>query len=247
MSDTPSSSFKRESLPSYELAKLQHDWLQSARSRLLRRANIAQRKRILEIGAGWGFAAEELGERSGGRVTAIDPNQDAIDQRTSGKQIRHLEARAEQLPFEDESFDLVFFQFTLLWVDHPEEAIAEASRVLAPGGAITAIEPDYGGLMEYPPEVAVAPIWISTLFRARAHPLIGREVPDLLRQQKLQVEVQFPDRYEPADAARFDFLKELTLTDTELERVNSAIAASEDSADASTVHLPLWMVIGNKG
>ena len=50
--------------------------------------------------------------------------------------IRCLEADARALPFEDESFDLVFSNLMLQWLDPPDAALAEARRVLRPGGLL---------------------------------------------------------------------------------------------------------------
>ena len=49
---------------------------------------------------------------------------------------RYVDAMAEKLPFEDESFDLVVSYLTLIDIDGIEEAINEMARVLRPGGSL---------------------------------------------------------------------------------------------------------------
>lgn len=49
---------------------------------------------------------------------------------------RYLDAKAEKLPFEDSSFDLVVSYLTLIDIDEIEAAIAEMARVLRPNGAL---------------------------------------------------------------------------------------------------------------
>jgi ubiquinone/menaquinone biosynthesis C-methylase UbiE len=51
-----------------------------------------------------------------------------------------MEADAENLPFEDESFDTVVSTLVLCTVDHPKLAIDEIARVLRPGGRLLFLE-----------------------------------------------------------------------------------------------------------
>ncbi len=51
-----------------------------------------------------------------------------------------VQAPAEQLPFEDDSFDTAVFTLVLCTVPDPRAALAEAARVLKPGGRLLFIE-----------------------------------------------------------------------------------------------------------
>src|SRR5262249_41438093 len=71
---------------------------------------------------------------------------------------------AETLPFEDESFDLVFGHAVLHHIPDLDQAFAEFLRVLKPGGAIAfAGEPSrYGDMLAAVPKrtgMLVAPVW----------------------------------------------------------------------------------------
>jgi SAM-dependent methyltransferase len=231
---------------SRETADAQHHWRRGARARLLRRADIARRREILELGAGWGLASEELQRRSGGRVVAVDLDSRCLTaSEPCGAGIERLAADATQLPLADGTFDLVFVQFALLWMRQPKRAMGEAFRVLRPGGVLAAIEPDYGGLMEHPETLALQPIWIAALRRAGADPYVGRKLPDALARAGFRVETRFCDRLDPADPQRLAMLRGLPLTDDERARVAQIEAASR--APPLTAFLPLWLVLGEKG
>lgn len=51
-----------------------------------------------------------------------------------------IQAPAEQLPFEDSSFDTAVFTLVLCTVPNPAAALAEAARILCPGGRLLFVE-----------------------------------------------------------------------------------------------------------
>ncbi|HZK16242.1 MAG TPA: class I SAM-dependent methyltransferase [Solirubrobacterales bacterium] len=57
-----------------------------------------------------------------------------------GSGIELVEAGAESLPFEDDSFDTAVFTLVLCTVPDPRAALAEAARVLKPGGRLLFVE-----------------------------------------------------------------------------------------------------------
>jgi SAM-dependent methyltransferase len=235
-------------LPSFDLCRRQTAWLRGARSRLLRRAGIEHRSVIVELGAGWGLVASELCRRTGRRVIALDRRGPPCSTQTPGVELHDdvdwLAGRAEALPLADASVDLVFAQFTFLWLN-PPAAIAEAVRVLVPGGILAVIEPDYDGMMEHPEQIATRQIWMAALQRAGADPRIGRKLPGLFEAAGLRVETRFPDRYEAAQPARLDLLSELPLTASQqqsLDQVKKCLAETR----TAIAYLPLWMVLGEK-
>jgi ubiquinone/menaquinone biosynthesis C-methylase UbiE len=97
-------------------------------------------KTLLDVGCGDGELASQLGRR-GAVVTGLDadPVMIAAAHRRSEiekTQLRLVEARAQQLPFDDESFDCVLAVTVLCFVQEPERAVAEMARVLKPGGRL---------------------------------------------------------------------------------------------------------------
>jgi SAM-dependent methyltransferase len=235
------------SLPTPELLRQQAAWLAPARARLLRRAQIAQRRRVLDLACGPGAVTGELVRRCGGTVVALDSSAEALsagDEAFAGAQ--RVRGDARHIPLADASFDLVFCQLALMWLDLPA-VLDEIDRVLVPGGAMVALEPDYGGVMEYPPEIATGAIWREALVRAGADPLVGRKLPVLLDRPGWTVHVELLDRLRPPSPVRFELLRGLPLTDeerAEVDRIEAADAACGDRM--RVVHLPMFLVVAEK-
>ena len=93
---------------------------------------------VLDIGCAGGFLTEELARR-GARVSGIDPAGDAIAAARShatqeGLSIDYRLGIGEQLPWPDDSFDVVTCVDVLEHVGSVDRVLAEAARVLRPGG-----------------------------------------------------------------------------------------------------------------
>ena len=112
--------------------------------------------RLLEIGCGVGAVLGVLATAFPGlAVTGVD-----IEPRQLDFAREHLSrlgisadlrvADARHLPLSDESFDHVWMMWFLEHLPAPGQALREARRVLVPGGAITAIEADYGTVSTTP-------------------------------------------------------------------------------------------------
>ncbi|MBL8092715.1 MAG: methyltransferase domain-containing protein [Anaerolineales bacterium] len=216
-------------LPAQHLLELQADWLAPARSRALRQAEIGRRRRVLDLGCGFGAVTEELQRRCGGIAVALDRDPAAV-RAAAGERLLGL---AQSLPLATRSIDLLFAQFSFLWM--PMAAVAEAARVLSTDGVIVALEPDYDGLIEWPADAVTRELWLAALKRAGAEPLIGRQLPGRFAACGLRVEVELLNTLAPPVAERLDFLRELPLTDAERARLT-------DAAAATVAHLPVFIV-----
>jgi len=94
---------------------------------------------ILEVGVGMGAAHLEWGKSSPRSLTGVDLTPRAIEFTRSRFQAHGLESRlecadAERLPFDDDSFDLVYSWGVLHHSPNTAKAIDEVFRVLRPGG-----------------------------------------------------------------------------------------------------------------
>jgi ubiquinone/menaquinone biosynthesis C-methylase UbiE len=124
----------------------------------------------LEIGSGTGyFSLNLLQLGTVGRLTATDISPGMLHRLAAtaealGLEVDTVATDAETLPFEDESFDLVFGHAVLHHIPDLERAFAEFRRVLRPGGAIAFCgEPSrYGDRLAALPKRAgtiLAPTW----------------------------------------------------------------------------------------
>jgi ubiquinone/menaquinone biosynthesis C-methylase UbiE len=145
--------------------------------------------RSLEIGAGTGYFTLNLmragiideatcSDISPGMLDALGANARAL-----GLDVELASADAEQLPFEDASFDLVLGHAVLHHIPDLRRAFAEFERVLAPGGVVLfAGEPSrYGDRIARVPKrfaATVAPVWRRALGARRA-PDETRDAPDI--------------------------------------------------------------------
>ena len=94
--------------------------------------------RVLEIGCGCGSEAERFA-RAGAHYTAVDLTNAAVSITRRRFQLANLEGRfvqgdAENLPFADGSFDLVYSHGVLHHTPDTPRTIREVHRVLSPGG-----------------------------------------------------------------------------------------------------------------
>lgn len=105
---------------------------------------------ILDVGCGTGFASYALAKRyTDARLTAMDLAYPMLDvarrragfwARWSGRlgkpRIQFVNAAAEQLPFADGQFDMLYSNLTVQWVNDLDQALTEFMRVLKPGGML---------------------------------------------------------------------------------------------------------------
>lgn len=97
-------------------------------------AGVSSGTRLLDVATGPGFMAGTAAAR-GAEVVGLDFSAGMIaEARKRQPAITFREGDAEALPFEAASFDAVVMNFGLLHLARPDQAIAEAHRVLRPGG-----------------------------------------------------------------------------------------------------------------
>ena len=96
--------------------------------------------RTLEVGAGTGLNVE-LYPPSVTELVVSEPDRFMADKlRAKYRGTEVIDAPAEKLPFEDDSFDTVTLTLVLCTVPEPPAALREVARVLKPGGRFLFLE-----------------------------------------------------------------------------------------------------------
>lgn len=130
--------------------------LPSISSHLVRTLNVHSGEDVLDIACGNGNTAITAG-RKGANVTGIDITTELLDLAVEEAKIAQVdgitwkEGDAQNLPFEDESFDVVLSTFGHMFAPQADLVAKEVIRVTKKGGRI--------GFATWPPELAIGSIF----------------------------------------------------------------------------------------
>jgi len=167
---------------------------------LWERANIQHGMRVLDLGAGPGFATFDLAELVGksGKVTAIDISVTYVEHGNSQaksrgyEHVEFLERQAPDLRLDHEQFDIIYCRWVLSWVKNVEGIISEVSKLLKPGGVFLVQEYAQWGTFRIIPEIPA----IRTVIEAcreswRLMPSeidIAPKLPEMFSKNELHIE-----------------------------------------------------------
>ncbi|MBN2730688.1 MAG: bifunctional demethylmenaquinone methyltransferase/2-methoxy-6-polyprenyl-1,4-benzoquinol methylase UbiE [Bacteroidales bacterium] len=122
------------------------------RKKLIRLLPAYEGKNILDLAAGTGDLSLALSKLNPKKIVAADPSKGMLDIaekkfKKKKKIIQCVQCTAENLPFEDNNFDLVSIAFGIRNFSNPEKSLKEIQRVLHPDGLLAILEfgmPDKG-------------------------------------------------------------------------------------------------------
>lgn len=98
---------------------------------------------VLDVGCGEGESAEEIRKLTNATVRCVDVSQVAVQStRNRGFDARQVDLNDEPLPFDDESFDLVYLTEVIEHLVRPDRALQEIRRVLRPAGHLVVSTPN---------------------------------------------------------------------------------------------------------
>ncbi len=159
----------------------------------LRRLELPREARLLDVGCGTGVMTRHLADLLQVReVVGIDPSPVLLERARANhaqrKDLRFEQGDGRELPYEDAAFDAVVFHTVLCHVPGCEDALAEAQRVLKPGGWMAVFDGDYAtttvAAADHDPLEACAKAAIAGL--VHDHWLV-RRLPSLLMSAGLEV------------------------------------------------------------
>jgi sarcosine/dimethylglycine N-methyltransferase len=116
--------------------------------RMAAQVDLSRGTRVLDIGSGFGGAARYLAATHGCHVTCLnlserenERNRELTEQQGLSHLVEVVDGSFENLPFQDNGFDLIWSQDALLHSGDREHVLAEAARVLRPRGEIVFTDP----------------------------------------------------------------------------------------------------------
>ncbi len=145
---------------------------------------------VLELGVGTGLNLPHYDGRAVRRLVAVDPSAPhLLKARTAAARcafdVELRAASAEALPWPSSSFDTVVVTYSLCSIPSPELALAEAHRVLRPGGRLLFSE---HGLADTTTTAAwqrrLEPAWVA--LSGGCH--LTRDAPSLIRAAGFEVD-----------------------------------------------------------
>jgi SAM-dependent methyltransferase len=176
------------------------------------RMGIAAGERVLDVACGAGQLSFPAA-RDGATVTGIDIATNLIEQARSraekeGLTIRFDEGDAEDLPYEDAAFDVVFSLIGAMFAPRPEQVAAELARVCRSGGRIVMGNWTPGGFVgqmfktigKHVPPPALMPSPVLWGDEATVSERLGDRVDDLRLTRKMYP-MNYP--FPPADVVEF--------------------------------------------
>jgi demethylmenaquinone methyltransferase/2-methoxy-6-polyprenyl-1,4-benzoquinol methylase len=158
-------------IPNYDRVNRLMTFGQDKRWRRNVRNHASEGMKVLEVGCGPGSFAEDL---VGLDVTCLDPSEAMLKvakKRVDGARssrgespAAYVQALAEDIPLEDNSFDMVFCLFSFRDFQDKKKGLEEIYRVLKPGGQLVMCD---AGKANYLHGLA-GRIWMSTMVQLMA-------------------------------------------------------------------------------
>ena len=141
-------------------------------------------------------------------------------------------ADAHSLPYEEDTFDMAYCSFLLLWVDDPVKVLSEMKRV-SRNWIVCLAEPDFGARIDYPEQfTSVARIVEDGVRAEGGDPLIGRKLRSLFRTCGLDADIGIHPGVWGIDKLREE-------SDAEWRYLELTAQSNDDKAKLDELR-PLW-------
>ncbi len=183
------------------------------REEYLRHMNIAPNADVLDLGCGTGVVARALATRENfsGKIIGVDYSNELID---AAQQLATEEGINDRVDFrvgdasalenEDESFDAVILHTLVSHVPDPVAVVSEARRVARPGSLVAIFDGDYASITYATGDHKLDAEMVDAILDAIvANPYVMRELPSILRGERLEIESFTPNILAEAGVGAF--------------------------------------------
>lgn len=173
--------------------KQQADESKEYRHKLYEKVDLKNKRKILDVGCGTGAVTRDIALLTKGDVVGIDIDKEKLKEAKrfifEVPNVKLMEADVLNLPFEDETFDMVVFSVVLVYIKNQQKAVNEMARVTQKNGVVLAtLEPDYASGIDYPENPASSLI-LKNMEDLSADLYTGRKLKFLLTKAGLKTEV----------------------------------------------------------
>ncbi len=166
----------------------QAQWTRDLRGYVFNKIQLNESNRVLEVGCGTGAILSELPAHFSINGLDIDPV--GLEQcQLNAPTVSLVQGDALQLPYANNSFNVVYCHYLLLWVRDPLQALLEMKRVTKQGGNIIAFaEPDYTARIDKPDELVQLGKWqTESLKKQGADPSFGARLAKSFFQAGIEI------------------------------------------------------------
>ncbi len=173
------------------ILKNQAEYTREYRHALYKKVDIQTKKNILDVGCGTGAVTEDIAALAEGRITGIDIDSKKLTYAKNNlpDHVSLMVADVLNLPFKDNTFDLVAFSIVLTHIHEQQKAVTEMARVTQENGIVLAtMEPDYEGMVTYP-EREADHIFVKFLEEMGVEMQTGRKLKYFFGKAGLKTEI----------------------------------------------------------
>ena len=154
-----------------EAVRLERKTEERLTRRLLLLSGLERGQKAIDVGAGTGAVARTMAQLVGprGRVVALDRSEDRLRHGRAlagrfGQRLSFVRGDLHRLPFPSGAFDFAWCRFVFEYLDRPERALRELTRIVRPGGKVVVGDLDGNGVFHDP----IAPAFARDLRKLQA-------------------------------------------------------------------------------
>jgi ubiquinone/menaquinone biosynthesis C-methylase UbiE len=192
-------------------------WTHDLRTYLFEQAGLKNARRVLEVGCGTGAILHDLATPAALHGLDLEPGSLA-ECRIHAPTVSLARGDAHFLPYPDQSFDIVYCHFLLLWVHDPLQVVREMARV---GQSVLALaEPDYSQRVDEPSALKPLGEWqTEALRRQGANPSFGAMLAETFYQAGIKLIETGPIQSKAVMRSVEDWKNEWAVIESDLEGI----------------------------